>query len=46
VKQEFRRLGWEAEDAKLVAAVDAEIDRLEHEATTLREMRAEFFGEV
>jgi hypothetical protein len=44
VEREFRRLGWEAEDTKLVAAVDSEIDRLEHEAVTLRKMRAELFG--
>jgi hypothetical protein len=44
VTQEFQRLGWEAEDAKLVAAVDSEIDRLEHEAATLQKMRAELFG--
>jgi hypothetical protein len=46
VKQEFRRLGWEAEDAKLVAAVGSEIDRLEREPATLRKMRAELFGEA
>jgi hypothetical protein len=44
VKQELRSLGWEAEDAKLLAAVDSEIDRLEREAATLRKMRAELFG--
>jgi hypothetical protein len=44
LKYEFRRLGLEAEDATLAAAVGSEINRLEHEAATLRQIRAELFG--
>jgi hypothetical protein len=44
LKHEFRRLGWDAPDAALAAAVAAEIERLDREAATLRKLRAGLFG--
>jgi hypothetical protein len=43
LKREFRRLGWEAPDATLAAAIDSEIDRLAREAAALRKLRASVF---
>jgi len=45
VKLAFRTLGRDAPDAALAAAVGAEIDRLERDATVLRKLRSELFGE-
>ena len=39
LKHEFRHLGPDASPLALAAAVAAEIDRLEHQATTLRRLR-------
>jgi hypothetical protein len=36
-------LGWDAPDTILAAAIDSKFDRLEREAATLRNMRAELF---
>jgi hypothetical protein len=41
LKHEFRKLGWDATDATLSAAIGSEIDRLEREAATLRKLRSE-----
>ena len=41
VKLAFRTLGRDAPDAALAAAVGAEIDRLERDATVLRKLRSE-----
>jgi hypothetical protein len=43
LKHEFRKLGWGATDSTLGAAINAEIDRLEREAATLRKLRASLF---
>ena len=40
LKHEFRKLGRDASGPTLAAAVDAEIDRLERQAATLRRLRA------
>ena len=39
IKHEFRHLGPDASAVALAAAVKAEIDRLEHQAATLRRLR-------
>jgi hypothetical protein len=39
-KHEFRKLGSKASHEMLAAAVEAEINRLERQAATLRRMRA------
>jgi hypothetical protein len=44
LKHEFRKLGWDASDPTLAAAIGAEIDRLSREAATLRKLRAAVFG--
>jgi hypothetical protein len=44
LKHEFRRLGWGASDVTLATAIDTEIDRMEREAATLRNLRAGLFG--
>jgi len=44
LKHEFRILGRDASDPMLAAAVDTEIDRLNKEAATLRNLRAAVFG--
>ena len=44
LKHEFRKLGWDASDPALAAAIGAEIDRLSREAATLRKLRAALFG--
>jgi hypothetical protein len=44
LKHEFRKLGWDASDSALVAAIGTEIDRLNREAATLRRLRASLFG--
>jgi hypothetical protein len=44
LKHEFRKLGRNASDSILAAAIGSEIDRLEREATTLRNLRAALFG--
>jgi hypothetical protein len=43
LKHEFRKLGRDASDATLATAVDAEIERLEREAATLRKLRTASF---
>ena len=43
LKHEFRKLGWDATDVALAAAIGAEIDRLDSEAETLRRLRAALF---
>jgi hypothetical protein len=40
LKHEFRKLGWGASVPMLAAAVDAEIERLDSQAATLRRLRA------
>ena len=40
LKHEFRKLGRGASDAMLAMAVEAEINRLERQAATLRRLRA------
>ncbi len=40
LKHEFRKLGRDASTTLLAAAVNAEIDRLERQAATLRRLRA------
>jgi hypothetical protein len=44
LKQEFRKLGWGASDTVLTAAVEAEIDRLDIQAATLRRLRGGLLG--
>jgi hypothetical protein len=44
LKHEFRKLGREASDLILSAAIGSEIDRLEREAATLRRLRETVFG--
>ena len=44
LKHEFRKLGWDASDPTLAAAIGAEIDRLSGEAATLRKLRVALFG--
>jgi hypothetical protein len=44
LKLEFRKLGWDASDPALAAAIGAEIDRLKREAATLNKLRAALFG--
>jgi hypothetical protein len=39
LKHEFRKLGWDASGSVLAAAVQAEIDRLGRQATTLHNLR-------
>jgi hypothetical protein len=41
---EVRKLGREASDSALAAAIGTEIDRLNREATTLRKLHAATFG--
>jgi hypothetical protein len=43
LKDAFRTLGWEAPESALTAAIGFEIDRVEREAATLRQMRAGLF---
>jgi hypothetical protein len=38
LKHEFSKLGWDASDATLAAAIGSEIDRLDREAATLRKL--------
>ena len=44
LKHEFRKLGRDASGTMLAAAVDAEINRLERQAATLRRLRAGLVG--
>ena len=45
LKHEFRKLGGaDATNSVLTAAVDAEIDRLDRQATTLRRLRESLLG--
>ena len=44
LKHEFRKLGRDASDLILSAAIDTEIERLEREAATLRRLRETVFG--
>jgi hypothetical protein len=44
LKHEFRRLGGDAPDAALTAAVEMEISRLERQAATLRRLRADLLA--
>ena len=44
LKQEFRKLGRDASNLILSAAVGSEADRLEREAATLRRLRKSVFG--
>jgi hypothetical protein len=44
LKHEFRKLGRDASDPMLSAAIGSEIDRLEREAATLRSLRSAVFG--
>ena len=44
LKHEFRRLGRDASDASLAAAVTDEIDRLERQAATMRRLREGLLG--
>jgi len=44
LKHEFRKLGRDASIAMLAAAVNAEIDRLERQAATLRRLCAGLSG--
>jgi hypothetical protein len=44
LKHEFRKLGWDATDPTLAAAIGVEIDRLKREAATLHKLRAVLFG--
>jgi hypothetical protein len=44
LKHEFRKLGRNASDLMLSAAIGSEIDRLEREAATLRGLRSAVFG--
>jgi hypothetical protein len=44
LKHEFRKLGSDASGSMLAAAVEAEINRLERQATTLRSMRETLLG--
>ena len=44
LKHEFRKLGRNASDLILSAAVGSEINRLEREAATLRKLRETLFG--
>ena len=44
LKHEFRKLGRDASGATLAAAVEAEINRLERQAGTLRRLRESLFG--
>jgi hypothetical protein len=44
LKHEFRRLGRDASGPTLAAAVELEIDRLEHQAVTLRRLRDALLG--
>jgi hypothetical protein len=44
LKHEFRKLGRDASDLTLTAAIGAEIDRLSREAATLRKLQKSLFG--
>jgi hypothetical protein len=44
LKLEFRKLGCDASDPILAAAIGAEIDRLSREAAMLRKLRDTLFG--
>ena len=44
LKHEFRRLGRDASPTMVVAAVEAEIERLERQAATLRRLRGALLG--
>ena len=46
LKHEFRKLGRNASDLTLAAAIGTEIDRLSREAATLRKLRDNLFGVV
>lgn len=44
LKHEFRKLGWDASGPVLAAAVQAEIERLERQAATLRKLLENLLG--
>lgn len=44
LKHEFRKLGRDASGSMLAAAVEAEVDRLERQAVTLRRLRQTLLG--
>lgn len=44
LKHEFRKIGRDASGPTLAEAVDAEIDRLERQAATLRRLREGLLG--
>jgi hypothetical protein len=46
LKHEFRKLGRDASGSTLAAAVEAEIERLERQAATLRRLRDGFLRMV
>jgi len=46
LKHEFRKLGRDASPTLLAAAVEAEIDRLERQATSLRRLRETLLRET
>ena len=46
LKHEFRKLGKDASNTMLARAVEAEIDRLERQAATLRRLREGLLGVV
>jgi hypothetical protein len=46
LKHEFRKLGRDASGPTLAAAVEAEISRLEWQAVTLRQLRADLLTVV
>jgi hypothetical protein len=46
LKHEFRTLGRDASGPTLAAAVEAEINRLERQAVTLRQLRADLLTVV
>lgn len=45
LKLAFRDIGWDAEDAALVAVINAEIEREERDAAALRKLRCALFGD-
>jgi hypothetical protein len=45
LKQAFRQIGWDAEDARLVAAINTEIERGERDSASLRKLRSGLFGD-
>jgi hypothetical protein len=46
LKHEFRMLGRDASKSMLASAVEAEIDRLERQASTLRRLREALLNEA